>query len=181
MQPQPQQGGAGRSLRVFIGWAQSLSLMHDAWLHIPSTCGVNHFRGQAALGWVVSFVIAAFSRNEDFMQYVLVTGALMIFHTIATHLRQHKGYRCHSRYVGTSWLGFLGGNRLACCVWEPLAAFFIGKTMVESGIGWGLFIMVVSVLMVVSTLYSAAAERAQITAMRDSRAESEWLSSYMDR
>jgi len=181
MPPQQQQGGLKRDLNVFIALAQALAYMLEAWSQIPSTCGSNYFRGQALIGWFLSFIIAAFSQSEQFMMFVLATGAWMIIHKVATFDRQRKGRRCHSMFIGISWLSFMGGNRLAYRLWNPVAAFITGKVMIDKGIEWGVFFMVVSILMFISGWYSAAAEKAQITAIHDSRAESEWLSSYMDR
>jgi hypothetical protein len=80
MQQQRQQGGLKHDLNAFIGIAQALELMLLAWCQIPSTCGSQLFRGQALLGWCISFVLAAFSRNEQLMAFVLATGAWMSIH-----------------------------------------------------------------------------------------------------
>lgn len=176
---QQQRGDFKRNVGAFVGLCESIGYLGGAWWRMPGSTGSRYFSGHAFIGWFILLMVASFAQSEQLMQFWMATGAWILFHKLASHERQRRGYRPHSRFVGNSLLSFLGGNKNAICVWEPLLTFFIGYQMLETGIEYSGAVMVLAFCMFVSAAYSARAEKATMTAIHDARADQFWIAEYM--
>jgi hypothetical protein len=175
---QQQQGGLRRDLNVFIGICQSLAYMGEVWLRVPGTAGCRYFSGQAAIGWILLLIIAAFGQSDFLIQFWLATGLWLVVQRVAYRVRAGRGYCPHSRFVGRSWLARRGNNQTAVCYAEPLFAFVVGFLLIQHGFEYGGFFVSLSIAMFISAAHAAAQERAQVIAMNDARATQEWLTQY---
>jgi hypothetical protein len=171
-----QQPELKHNLGMFIGICQALASVAEVWYRQPGTVGHRYFRGHACIGWCLLLVVAAFSYSPALMQFAVATGAWHVMHKFAYAVRQRKGHpRPHSRFIGVSLLSFMRGNIAAYRVGEPLLTFIIGLVLIENGKGFGGFIVVLGVSLFFSAMYTAMANKAQVDAINDARAEQEWL------
>lgn len=165
-----------RNLGIATGVCQCVSFIGEVWYKQPGTIGHRRVSGQAVVGLGLLFIAAAFSYSSELMTFWAATICWMLFHKFAYGVRQRKGFpRPHSRFVGVSLLSFLGGNVVACRFWEPLLTFVVGYMLIQSGKGYGGTIVLIAIAMFFSAGYSAAANKAQLDALKDARAEQEWL------
>jgi hypothetical protein len=178
---QQQSGDLKGKIATATGFAQSLALLLAAWLRIPGTCGSRYFSGHAFIGLCFLFVLTAFAESGPLMKFWIATGLWMLFHRLMHSWRVGKGYRCHSRYVGTSLLSAFCGNVTAITILEPLVTFITGIVLIQNGYGYGGFVVILSICLFISSGYLAMAEQAKITAIEDAKAEQEWLSEYTRR
>jgi hypothetical protein len=74
-----------------------------------------------------------------------------------------------------SFLSIFGGNIVAARLLEPLVTFITGFVLISNGKGYGGIIVILAIAMFVSASYTAMANKAQVDAIKDARAEQEWL------
>lgn len=172
---QQQRQGFKNDLNLFIAVCQCLAYLGEAWLRKPGTAGSRYFSGQAFIGWCLLLIIAAFGQSPPHMNFWLATGLLFLVHKLGRAVQDRRGKHEHSRFVGVSFLSFLGGNRLAVRLWEPVLTFIVGVVLMQNGHGYGGSIVVLSFCLVISSSYIAASEKAMVTAMRDAKADQAWL------
>lgn len=171
---------ASRNFNVIIGLAQSVSKLADVFMRVPGTWGTRYCTLHMVLSWLLCLAWPVLSPHEDpwpmHCVFLLATVGLLI-HRMAGVWRQAHGYRCHSRYGGTSWLSlFSNDDELRVKAFgEPVLLFLLGLLLGDRFASLGAYLWTVAFCGLVAGLWQLQAHQARIQAVLDAEVEARWL------
>ena len=106
-------GGARSQFNAAVNAAHVVAFVVAPWATRLGTWGQNYLTAPALLGclWppVFAAVYGPHPRLGDVYDFWVLTLLLVFLHQAAGVQQRRRGYRCHSRYCGDSWLE--GGRR----------------------------------------------------------------------
>ncbi len=178
----PAGGGAREHLNVVVNVSQVVAAPIAPWATRLGTWGQNYLTAPAVAGCLLwPPVFAAFygphPRLGDVYDFWAVTVLLVFVHQAAGVQQRRKGYRCHSRYCGDSWLegGSRGLPQRAARLADGLLA--VGAGFIAADLGsapLGSLLMLGGTAKLLGDVLAFQAAEARVRQMEDARAESEY-------